>query len=161
MSFKQTQCVSFLGGLLDGMVTVVTLIMMFVYSPKLATIALVVMVLYGLIRAVMYNPLRQATEENIVQGAKQQSHFLETLRGLKTIKFFNRQAGRQTRKLVVPVYRTDQCGFTCAEIAAGLATGQWAVIRSGRAAHYLAWFKNGHQYRINSSTIGDNAREYA
>lgn len=92
MSFKQTQCTSFLGGLLDGMITVVTLIMMFVYSPKLATIALVVMVLYGLIRAVMYNPLRQATEENIVQGAKQQSHFLETLRGLKTIKLFNRQA---------------------------------------------------------------------
>ncbi|HGB0711004.1 TPA: ABC transporter transmembrane domain-containing protein [Salmonella enterica subsp. enterica serovar Typhimurium] len=69
--------------------------MMFVYSPRLATIALVVMLIYGVIRAVMYKPLRQATEENIVQGAKQQTHFLETIRGLKTIKLFNRQADRR------------------------------------------------------------------
>lgn len=94
-NIQQTLSTSFLGGFIDGMVTVVTLIMMFVYSPKLATIALVVMVIYGIIRAVMYQPLRQATEENIVQGAKQQSHFLETLRGIKTIKLFNRQADRR------------------------------------------------------------------
>ncbi|HBA7188859.1 TPA: peptidase domain-containing ABC transporter [Escherichia coli] len=94
-TIQQTLSTSFLGGLLDGMVTIVTLIMMFVYSPKLAAIALGVMVIYGVIRTMMYQPLRQATEENIVQGAKQQSHFLETLRGLKTIKLFNRQADRR------------------------------------------------------------------
>lgn len=94
-NIQQTLSTSFLGGLIDGMVTVVTLIMMFVYSPRLATIALVVMLIYGVIRAVMYKPLRQATEENIVQVAKQQTHFLETIRGLKTIKLFNRQADRR------------------------------------------------------------------
>lgn len=94
-TIQQTLSTAFLGGLIDGMVTVVTLTMMFIYSPMLATIALAVMILYGAIRAALYRPLRQATEENIISGAKQQSHFLETIRGLKTIKLFNRQADRR------------------------------------------------------------------
>lgn len=106
-TIQQTLSTSFLGGLIDGMVTIVTLTMMFIYSPMLATIALAVMILYGAIRAVMYRPLRQATEENIISGAKQQSHFLETIRGLKTIKLFNRQPDRRESWLALFVQEVN------------------------------------------------------
>src|SRR5260221_11977646 len=39
-------------------------------------------------------PLRQASMETIVWSARRDSHFLETLRGIKTIKLFNGQEGR-------------------------------------------------------------------
>ncbi|MGJ8868681.1 peptidase domain-containing ABC transporter, partial [Salmonella enterica subsp. enterica serovar Kentucky] len=38
-----------------------------------------------------------ATEEALVHEARQSSHFLESLRGVQSIKLFNRQADRQAR----------------------------------------------------------------
>jgi ATP-binding cassette subfamily B protein RaxB len=53
------------------------------------------MALYGLGRWAWFAPLRHATEEQIIHAAKQQSHFLETIRGVKTIKLFQRQDERR------------------------------------------------------------------
>jgi ATP-binding cassette subfamily B protein RaxB len=39
----------------------------------------------------MYAPLRRANEEQIVHAAKQQSHFLESLRGVQSIKLFGKR----------------------------------------------------------------------
>lgn len=61
------------------------------------------MTLYGLLRWLWYQPLRRASEEQIVRAAKQQSHFLETVRGAKTIKLFNRQAERRASWLTLLV----------------------------------------------------------
>lgn len=55
--------------------TVVTLVMMFVYSPLLGSIACAAMLLYILGRWAWYWPLRHAVEAEIVHGAQQQSHF--------------------------------------------------------------------------------------
>ena len=38
---------------------------------------------------------KRATEEHIVHSAKQQSHFLETVRGVQSIKLFGRQEERR------------------------------------------------------------------
>lgn len=94
-TIQQTLTTSFLGGAIDGLMTVVTLAMMFVYSWKLALISIAAMATYALMRAFWYRPLLRATEEQIVHAAKQQSHFLETVRGVRTIKLFNRQAERR------------------------------------------------------------------
>src|SRR6185295_8226337 len=56
-------------------------------------------VLYGLLRWAWYAPLRRATQETIVWAARRDSHFLETLRGIKTIKLFNGQEGRRAHWL--------------------------------------------------------------
>ncbi len=100
---QQTFTTSFLSVVIDGLMTVVTLAVMFIYSWKLALIALSTMLLYALLRALWYVPLRRATEEQIVHTAKQQSHFLETLRGVKTIKLFNRQSERRSGWLTLLV----------------------------------------------------------
>lgn len=86
---------SFLEGILDGLMTIVTLVMMFVYSAMLGWVAVGTMAFYALSRWVWYRPLRDATEEQIVHAAKQQSHFLETVRGVKAIKLFQREDVRR------------------------------------------------------------------
>jgi ATP-binding cassette subfamily B protein RaxB len=94
-TIQHTLTTSFLEAILDGVMTVVTLVLMFIYSPLLAWIAIGAMTLYGLGRWAWFAPLRHATEEQIIHAAKQQSHFLETIRGVKTIKLFQRQDERR------------------------------------------------------------------
>jgi hypothetical protein len=55
--------------------------------------------LYAVLRWAAYTPLRQASLEAIVWGARRDSHFLETLRGMKTIKLFNAQDARRSQWL--------------------------------------------------------------
>lgn len=93
-AIQQTLTTSFLSAIIDGLMTVATLVMMFVYSRALGCIALGAMAFYALLRWLWYRPLRRATEEQIVRAARQQSHFLESVRGVKTIKLFNRQNER-------------------------------------------------------------------
>lgn len=93
---QRTLTTSFLEAILDGLMTLVTLALMFVYSPLLSWIALGAMTLYSIGRWAWFNPLRHATEEQIIHAAKQQSHFLETIRGIKTIKLFQRQDERRS-----------------------------------------------------------------
>ncbi|MBK6744208.1 MAG: peptidase domain-containing ABC transporter [Hydrogenophilales bacterium] len=100
---QKTLTTSFVEAILDGMMTALTLLMMFIYSPPLAWIAVGAMVLYGLGRWAWYGPLRNATEEQIIHAAKQQSHFLETVRGVKTIKLFQRQDERRSTWLTLLV----------------------------------------------------------
>lgn len=91
---QRTLTTGFLEALIDGVMVLVTLVMMLLYSVKLALIAMVAAGLYGLLRLALYRPLRLATEDHIVRGAKQQSHFLETVRGMQSIKLFAYEASR-------------------------------------------------------------------
>ncbi|AXI03532.1 peptidase domain-containing ABC transporter [Aquirhabdus parva] len=104
---QHTLTATFLEAILDGLMTVVTLIMMFIYSPKLALIAIAAMVLYALSRWIWYRPLRNATEEQIIHSAKQESHFMETVRGVKAIKLFERQDERRSTWLTLVVDQTN------------------------------------------------------
>jgi ATP-binding cassette subfamily B protein RaxB len=94
---QKTLTTSFIEALLDGLLVVLTLVMMAIYSVKLTLIAVGVVGLYALLRWAFFRPLRDATEEALVHEAKQSSHFLESLRGVQAIKLFNRQADRQAR----------------------------------------------------------------
>lgn len=94
-AIQRTLTTSFITAILDGLMTILTLVLMFVYSPKLAMIAVISMVLYAIIRWIWYAPLRKATENQIVHAAKQNTHFMETMRGIKTIKQFEKQDMRQ------------------------------------------------------------------
>jgi ATP-binding cassette subfamily B protein RaxB len=102
-TIQQTLTTSFLSAVIDGLMTIVTLVMMFIYSSTLGCIALGTMTLYGMLRWLWYRRLRLASKEQIVGAAKQQSHFLETVRGVKTIKLFNRQAERRASWLTMLV----------------------------------------------------------
>ena len=111
-SIQQTLTAAFLSAVLDGLMTVATLGMMLLYSPPLAAIAIAAMSLYALGRWIWYRPLRNATEEQIVHAARQQSHFLETVRGIRPLKLFQRQDER----------RSVWLGLLVEQINAGLRT---------------------------------------
>jgi ATP-binding cassette subfamily B protein RaxB len=93
---------------LDGLMAGVTLAVMFVFSPMLAALVLTGALLYALLRWLMYTPLRLASLEAIVWDARQDSHFLETLRGIKTIKLFNGQEDRRAHWLNLLVETTNR-----------------------------------------------------
>jgi ATP-binding cassette subfamily B protein RaxB len=80
---------------LDGVLAVVTLGLMFVFAPGLAAIVLVGTLLYAGLRWASFTPLRHASAETIAWSARRDTHFLETLRGMKTIKIFNAQDDRR------------------------------------------------------------------
>ena len=80
---------------IDGVMAIATLIMMFVYSPVLGSIALVALVLYLILRIASYPPLRERSEDAIVFHAKEQSFFMETVRGILSIKLFGREMDRK------------------------------------------------------------------
>jgi ATP-binding cassette, subfamily B, bacterial CvaB/MchF/RaxB len=84
---------------LDGLLAIVTLVIMFLFAPGLAALVLGGTLLYGALRWSFYAPLRQAYLEGIVWAARRDSHFLETLRGIKTIKLFNGQEDRRAHWL--------------------------------------------------------------
>lgn len=100
---QRTLTTSFLEAILDGIMTIVTLAMMLLYSPMLGGIAVGAMFLYVAGRWAWYSPLRHATEEQLVHAARQQSHFLETVRGVKAIKLFQRQDERRASWLALLV----------------------------------------------------------
>jgi ATP-binding cassette subfamily B protein RaxB len=106
---QETLTTSFIEAVLDGLLVVVTLAMMWVYSGLLTGIALGAVGLYALLRWAFFRPLRDATEEAIVHEAKRSTHFLESLRGVQAIKLFNRQDERRARfmNLVVDAMNAD------------------------------------------------------
>jgi ATP-binding cassette, subfamily B, bacterial CvaB/MchF/RaxB len=107
-NIQRTMTSSFVEALIDGVMAIATFAMMLVYSATLTGIAACAVALYGTLRWAFYDPLRRATEEHIVHTAKQQSHFLETVRGVQSIKLFGRQEERRSRWLNLVVDAVNQ-----------------------------------------------------
>ncbi|MFT6449125.1 MAG: ATP-binding cassette subfamily B protein RaxB [Oleispira sp.] len=80
----------------DGIMAITTFVMMWIYAPSLAILVLSVVVIYTLIRLALFRSLRTLTEEEIVIRAKEQSNFMESLRGVQSIKMFGKETDRQT-----------------------------------------------------------------
>lgn len=94
-SIQHTLTTSFIEGVIDSILALLTLGLMWMYSPLLSMIVLLSVLVYAVLRISAYPSLRQATEEQIVLSAKQQSNFLESTRGIQAIKLFVRETQRQ------------------------------------------------------------------
>lgn len=81
---------------IDGLMAVSTLIVIFVYSTVLGTVVLGASGLYLALRLTLYGPLRQRIEEQIAATAHEQSIFIESVRGIQSIKIFGHEAERQS-----------------------------------------------------------------
>lgn len=83
--------------MLDGALAAFLLLMMLFYSVPLAMLALVAFGLYGLGRAVSFSFQRVAQENAIVARAREQSLLMENIRGIVTLRLFNREAARHVQ----------------------------------------------------------------
>ncbi|BDY06763.1 peptidase domain-containing ABC transporter [Ferrimonas sp. YFM] len=79
----------------DGIMVLTVLIVMFVYDVRLTFIVLAAVCLYAILRLALYRSLKRTTEESIRASAAEQSTFLESIRGIQTIKLFGRESQRQ------------------------------------------------------------------
>jgi ATP-binding cassette, subfamily B, bacterial CvaB/MchF/RaxB len=83
---QQTLGTSSISPVVDGAMGFVLLGMMWLYSPWLAVLAIGTTTIYALVRALAYRLYRRANEEAVVYAAYENSHFLESLRGMASIK---------------------------------------------------------------------------
>lgn len=94
-AIQKTLTTSFVEAIIDGLMAMVTLGLMLVYSWKLALVTLLAVALYLAIRALAYRPVRDRTERQLVAAAKQQTHLLESLRGMQSLKVAGEESQRR------------------------------------------------------------------
>lgn len=87
----------FVESALDGLMALLALGMMLMYSPKLSALVMLGVILYSLLRWLSYQPFREASQERLVLSAKESSHFLETLRAITPLKLYGREEERRAR----------------------------------------------------------------
>ncbi len=91
---QNTLTVTYVEAFVDGMMVIGTLVMMWIYSPQLAGVGIVAALVYLVTRFSLYKHVREASNEKIVHDAKQQSIFMETIRGIVSLRMANREEVR-------------------------------------------------------------------
>lgn len=116
-AIQSTLTTSAVEAVLDGLMAVAALVLMALYSLKLSLVVGVAVLAYGALRWAAWAPLRDAAAERLVISAKENTHFLETLRAIQPLKLFGREEERRARwqNLLVDVQnrdvRTAKLGF--------------------------------------------------
>lgn len=82
------------GSVLDGSLAVLTFAAMIFYSAELALIAFTAFSLYAVVRTITFAAQRDAQEEVIVTSGREQSSMIESIRGIVTLRLYNREAQR-------------------------------------------------------------------
>lgn len=94
-AIQRTLTTSFVEAFIDGLMALVTLGMMLLYSWKLALVTMLAVGLYLGLRALAFTPLRTGTEQQLIAAAHQQSHLLESIRGIQSVKVAGREGLRR------------------------------------------------------------------
>jgi ATP-binding cassette subfamily B protein RaxB len=84
---------------IDGVMAILTLAMIFVYSLQLGLVVLVVFGLYAGLRFGLYRLLRERSLAVIEARANENSTFIETMRAIQSLKIFNRESDRESQWL--------------------------------------------------------------
>ncbi|WP_431264434.1 peptidase domain-containing ABC transporter [Roseateles chitinivorans] len=117
---------SFVEAFVDGFMALAMLIIMSYYSLWLTAVVMVSIAIYGAARWLAFRPLREATEEQIVMSAREQSLLLESVRGVRAIKLFNHEQERRARWLNAVVDSMNR-GVAAQKITLNMQTTQLLV----------------------------------
>lgn len=93
-AIQRTLTTSFVEALIDGLMAIATLGMMLLYSWRLALATLLAVAFYLVARSLAFRAQRNGTEQQLISSARQQSHLLESVRGVQSIKV----AGKETQR---------------------------------------------------------------
>jgi len=85
-----------IASIVDGIMAVTTLVMMYIYSPKLASVVLIAVFIYIIVRVVTFRLNEQYKQESIVLSAKESTNFMETVRAVQMVKLFSRESQRES-----------------------------------------------------------------
>jgi len=126
----------FIASIFDGIMAVITLAVIFTYSPKLTLMVIGLFLLYGLVRWVSFEPFRQANEDQLMASALAQSQLLESVRGVQAIKLNNKQDLRVSTYANEMVEATNK-GVAIQKLSIGFNTLQSTI--SGVGKIVLIW----------------------
>lgn len=94
-TIQRSLTTQFVEGIVDGLLVVGTLVIMLLYCVQLTVVALGAVTMYAVLRWTVFQALREATAEQIVHAARQQTHFLESARGVQSVRLFGRAEERR------------------------------------------------------------------
>jgi ATP-binding cassette, subfamily B, bacterial CvaB/MchF/RaxB len=80
---------------IDGIMALLTLTLMFVYSGLLGGLAVATLAIYAVVRIAFLQALRLRNLDAITTAARENSVFIETVRGIAAIKAFGQEGNRQ------------------------------------------------------------------
>ncbi len=92
---QRTLTTTFVETVVDGLMIVLTLVVMGWYSLTLTAVVVGAALAYVAARWLLYYPQRYATDEQLSHEAKSGTHFIETLRGMMAIKLNLRENERR------------------------------------------------------------------
>ena len=81
--------------LIDGVMAILMLVILYLYSPILGTIVLISVMLLAATTLLIYPHLRRTQEETIYAKAIENTHVIESIRASTTVKLFGREAQRE------------------------------------------------------------------
>lgn len=139
-AIQRTLTTTFIGAMLDGLMAIATFVMMIAYSRTLSVVVVTSVMLYALLRAASYAPLREANQEGLALSAKEQSCFLETIRAIQAIKLFGRELDRRGRWLNLMVDSINR-GVRTQKLALWFENANTAV--SGVSNTLMLWLGAG------------------
>lgn len=80
--------------LIDGMMAALTLALLFLYSPKLAVLALAALGLYALLQFAFLPVFRRRSADSIAAAAAEETSLIESVRGILGVKTFGQERNR-------------------------------------------------------------------
>ncbi len=80
---------------IDGLMAILTLALMFIYSPLLGGVACAALALYVGLRLAFLQAIKLRNLDVITTMAKENSNFIESVRGISAIKAFGQEGNRQ------------------------------------------------------------------
>ncbi len=93
-NIKQIVTQEMVTGVIDGLFSLVTLALLFLYSPAMAGLVLIAVLFFVGVRLLTLATERDRRQEVVVLGAGQQSRFMENVRSIRTIKINNIESDR-------------------------------------------------------------------
>ncbi len=94
-AIQNTLSSSFIEALLDGLMVIIALAIMATYSWKLLIISVIAVSLYLALRWATFPTIRRLSEQQLAAGAKQNTHLLESIRGIQALKLNGAESMRR------------------------------------------------------------------
>jgi ATP-binding cassette subfamily B protein RaxB len=123
--------------LVDGLFSLITLLLLFLYSPLLGTIVLLSVLLFVVLRLLSISRERDLRREALVTSAKQQTRFMENIRSIGVAKV-NAVETIAPQRMGENLYRATKLRLSSRFIATGPGIRAIADLWSGKYRNYLS-----------------------
>lgn len=143
-AIQQTVTTGVIEGVLDGLLASATLVMIWLYSPALALTAIAALAALTALQLATFSTQKRIGNESLVADAKVSSNFLESIRGIRSLKLANRMDARRStwQKLTVDSINVK-------------VRGQWLGIMIGAAGTLISGTQRLLAIYLAATLIGE------